>query len=51
MFLYEALDIRRGVTAVVGSGGKTSLLSALAAELPGTVVLTTSTRILPFECV
>ena len=38
-----------GVTSVIGSGGKTSLLAALARELPGTVVLTTTTHILPFE--
>ena len=35
--------MRRG-----GGGGKTSLLAALARELPGTVVLTTTTHILPF---
>ncbi len=48
MRLAEALDVRPGVTSVVGSGGKTSLLAALARELPGTVVLTTTTHILPF---
>ena len=48
MRLAEALDVRPGVTSVVGSGGKTSLLAALAHELPGTVVLTTTTHILPF---
>lgn len=42
------LGVRPGVTSVIGSGGKTSLLSALARELPGTVVLTTTTHILPF---
>ena len=49
MALAEALGVRPGVTSVIGSGGKTSLLAALARELPGTVVLTTTTHILPFE--
>ena len=47
--LAEALGVRPGVTSIIGSGGKTSLLAALARELPGTVVLTTTTHILPFE--
>lgn len=49
MALAEALGVGPGVTSVIGSGGKTSLLAALARELPGTVVLTTTTHILPFE--
>ena len=48
MALAEPLGVGPGVTSVVGSGGKTSLLAALARELPGTVVLTTTTHILPF---
>lgn len=48
MGLAEKLGVGAGVTAVVGSGGKTSLLAELARELPGTVVLTTTTHILPF---
>ena len=47
--LAEALGVRPGVTSVIGSGGKTSLLAALARELPGTVVLTTTVHIRPFE--
>lgn len=47
--LAAALGVRPGVTSVIGSGGKTSLLAALARELSGTVVLTTTTHILPFE--
>ena len=47
--LAEALGVRPGVTSIIGSGGKTSLLAALARELPGTVILTTTTHILPFE--
>ena len=46
--LHELLGIQRGVTAVIGSGGKTGLLEALSRTLPGTVILTTTTRILPF---
>ena len=48
MGFAEALGVRPGVTSVIGSGGKTSLLAALARELPGTVVLATTTHILPF---
>ena len=48
MGLAELLGAGRGVTSVIGSGGKTSLLAALARELPGTVVFTTTTHILPF---
>ena len=47
--LAEVLGVSTGVTSVIGSGGKTSLLAALAHELPGTVVLTTTTHIRPFE--
>ena len=50
MGLAEELEIGRGITAVIGSGGKTSLLDALARELDGTVVLTTTTHVLPFGC-
>ena len=47
----EALAIRPGVTAIIGSGGKTSLLYRLADELKdgGSVLVTTSTHILPPE--
>ena len=48
MGFAKALDVRPGVTSVIGSGGKTSLLAALARELSGTVLLTTTTHILPF---
>ena len=50
MGLAEELGIGCGITAVIGSGGKTSLLDALARELDGTVVLTTTTHVLPFGC-
>jgi probable selenium-dependent hydroxylase accessory protein YqeC len=48
MELMHELDIRPGITSVVGSGGKTTLLAALARELGGTVALTTTTHIRPF---
>lgn len=45
--LYRQLEISRGVTAVIGSGGKTSLIAFLARTLPGTVIVCTSTHIYP----
>ena len=48
MELWRLLEIERGITAVIGSGGKTSLLRALGEELPGRVILCTTTHILPF---
>ena len=47
--LPEMLAIQPGVTAVIGGGGKTTLLRALADALAGTVILTTSTHIFPAE--
>ena len=47
--LYRQLEIRPGVTAVIGSGGKTSLIEKLCGELPGTVIVCTSTHIFPAE--
>ena len=43
----EILQIRPGVTAIIGSGGKTTLLYALAQELSqkGSVIVATSTHI------
>lgn len=52
MKLQEALEIPRGITSVIGGGGKTTLLSVLARELAcggATVALATSTHFLPFE--
>jgi molybdenum cofactor cytidylyltransferase len=45
--LRAALDLgeRPELVALVGGGGKTSLMFALAAELPGRTVITTTTRI------
>ena len=46
--LRELLGVTRGVTEVIGSGGKTSLLYRLAEELRtcGTVLLATTTHII-----
>ena len=51
MYLANELKIEKGVTAIIGSGGKTTLLHKLAAELSqqGSVILTTSTHIRPSE--
>lgn len=52
MELTKLLDICPGVTAVVGSGGKTTLLRTLGEELAGaghTVLLCTTTKIFPFD--
>ena len=46
------LDIRPGVTAVIGGGGKTTLLRSLGEELAAAghrVLLCASTKIFPFE--
>ena len=50
-YLPQALGLRAGVAAVMGSGGKTTLLATLARQLCArgeTVALATSTRIRPF---
>ena len=50
MTLSQLLDIRPGVTAVIGGGGKTTLLRTLGEELAEhhTVLLCTTTKIFPF---
>lgn len=45
---FEDFRISGRFIAVIGSGGKTTLLRHLARRLPGTVILTTSTHIYPF---
>lgn len=55
MELAKALDVRQGVTAIIGAGGKTTLLLALARELARTarvIVMTTTHIYLPdgFPC-
>ena len=52
MGLAELLAIRPGVTAVIGGGGKTTLLRTLGEELAKTghtVLLCTTTKIFPFQ--
>lgn len=46
--LASKLNVCRGITAVIGSGGKTTLIKRLAAELKerGTVIVCTSTKII-----
>ncbi|MBR3640737.1 MAG: putative selenium-dependent hydroxylase accessory protein YqeC, partial [Oscillibacter sp.] len=48
MELHTLLDIPVGVTAVIGSGGKTTLLRRLAEEADGTAILCTTTHIFAF---
>ena len=47
MKLSEALDVRPGVTAIIGGGGKTTLMECLAAELAAQarVIVCTTTHI------
>lgn len=45
---FEELPLSGRCVCVVGSGGKTTLLRRLSERLPGTVILTTSTRVYPF---
>ncbi len=49
MKFSEALSIKPGITAIIGGGGKTSLMMALAEELrgQGRVIVCTTTRIYP----
>lgn len=54
MNLQDALCIRPGVTSVIGSGGKSTLLARLAEELrakDATVALATTTHFMPFPSV
>ena len=45
---FEEFRAAGKVISVIGSGGKTTFLRFWADRLPGTVILTTSTHILPF---
>ena len=49
MELQPILGIKKGVTAVIGSGGKSTLLHTLAQELPGRILLCTSTHFMPYD--
>ena len=46
-----ALGVKRGVTAVIGGGGKTALLRRLGEELSqrGSVLLCTTTKVYPWS--
>ena len=46
---FDSFQISGHVVSVIGSGGKTSLLSFLAGCLKGSVILTTSTHMYPFD--
>ena len=47
--LSDILDIKKGITAIIGSGGKTTLMIKLAKELSqkGKVIICTTTHIYP----
>ena len=49
MLLTDFLPVKPGITAIIGSGGKTSLAERLCKELSerGTVIFTTTTHIFP----
>lgn len=51
MEISSILEITQGVTALIGGGGKTTLMETLARELrrQGTVIVTTSTHIMEPE--
>lgn len=47
--LQDLLGLQEGTVAAIGSGGKTSLLRALAEGTDGRCLLATTTRFLPFD--
>lgn len=49
MELAPLLGIQKGVTAIIGSGGKSTLLRTLSGELPGRVLLCTSTHFMGYR--
>ena len=46
---FHELHIPKGLISIIGSGGKTTFLRYLADHLDGSVILTTSTHIFPFD--
>lgn len=50
MELNQVLKVNKGITSIIGSGGKTTLISMLTYELikKGKVIITTTTHIYPF---
>ena len=49
MRVAELIDVSGGIISIIGSGGKTTLMRTLAGQLPGTVILTTTTHIYPLD--
>lgn len=51
MKFFELLGIKKGITSIIGSGGKTTLINTLAKELcvNNKVIITTTTHIFPFS--
>lgn len=47
MQMWQVLNIQPGILCLTGGGGKTTLAHALAAQLPGSVVFCTTTKIYP----
>ena len=47
--LSELLNIRKGLTVLVGSGGKSALLARVARELPGTVLVCSTYYYYPYR--
>lgn len=49
--ISDMLDIKKGITSIIGSGGKTTLMYVLAQELSnkGRVIVASSTKIYPPE--
>lgn len=51
MYLYQILGVEKGITSVVGSGGKTTLIDFMAKEMikNSKVIITTTTHVYPFK--
>lgn len=51
MTLNGLLNVKKGITSVIGGGGKTAMLKTLGRELcsSGRVIITTTTHMLPFK--
>lgn len=51
MKIFDRLGIKKGITSIIGSGGKTTLINTLAHELEksSNVIITTTTHIFPFS--
>ena len=49
MRVSALIHVSSGIISIIGSGGKTTLMRTLAGQLPGTVILTTTTHIYPLD--